>query len=123
MANPYKVSLPISRLFHALMAMITADYLLVATGNSTNSDLAKQFDASTVDNERQIKVRPTLQLAAYDHIFAVGDVCDIKEIKTTYNGSQHAPVVAANIASLLKGGQASKTYSTGAPMMMVTLGP
>ncbi|KAG6847570.1 hypothetical protein H0H93_007320 [Arthromyces matolae] len=48
-----------------------------------------------------IRVRPTLQLADYDNIFAAGDAIDWKEQKQSAKASLHGDLVAKNIVALL----------------------
>jgi NADH dehydrogenase FAD-containing subunit len=67
-----------------------------------------------------IKVNDKLQLAdgAYPNIFVAGDVADTKEVKMSYKTSLHAPVIAKNINSLLKGQKPTAVYTPPSQEMM-----
>lgn len=54
-----------------------------------------------LNEHRQVKVRPSLQLVDHDNIFAVGDITDVKEQKHAHNNGVYASVVAANVTSVL----------------------
>lgn len=58
-----------------------ADFVFLATGNAPNSDLVASFDPSVLDDSKHIKVNPAFQVEGYEHIFAMGDVTDVKEGK------------------------------------------
>jgi len=51
----------------------------------------------------RIRVRPTLQLAEHDHIFAAGDVSEVIEEKTAYAACCAANAVAVNITRIEMG--------------------
>lgn len=73
-----------------------------------------------------IRVNETLQVAdkAYPNIFAAGDVADTGDLKMAYKAGLHAPIVAKNIISLIKGQTATAIYkpTTGSEMMTLPMG-
>jgi NADH dehydrogenase FAD-containing subunit len=68
-----------------------------------------------------IRVRPTLQLADYDDIFAAGDVIDWKEQKQSAKSSAHGLLIGANIQAKLNGGKL-KDYKGSTEMIVLTNG-
>jgi apoptosis-inducing factor 2 len=60
---------------------------------------------------------------AYPNIFAAGDVADTSDLKMAYKAGLHAPIVAKNIQSLLKGKEPKAIYkpATG-EMICIPLG-
>jgi NADH dehydrogenase FAD-containing subunit len=81
----------------------TAD--VVAKGNDSNQDTTNL--ESCVDNWDRICVKPTLQLKhwKYQHIFAGGDVTNVKEEKTGYAATLAGVCIARNICRMEKGKQ------------------
>jgi len=77
----------------------------VAFGTKPNGSIVETLDSSLVNHDTHgIKVRPTLQVDsdAYKHIFAIGDVIDLKgEGKLAMKASKHAELVAKNIHILI----------------------
>ncbi len=70
-----------------------------------------------------MKVRPTLQLAAYDDIFAGGDILDVKEQKQYAKVLTHASVLAANILASISGTNSKlKPYKGSTELIVITIG-
>lgn len=61
---------------------------------------------------------------AYPNIFVAGDVADTGDLKMAYKAGLHAPIVAKNIISLLKGQVPTAIYNptTGSEMMTLPMG-
>ncbi|ORZ20459.1 hypothetical protein BCR42DRAFT_370183 [Absidia repens] len=75
---------------------------------SLHDDDSTMMDLDTcVDNWDRICVKPTLQLKhwKYQHIFAGGDVTDVKEEKTGYAATLAGVCIARNICRMEKGKQ------------------
>jgi NADH dehydrogenase FAD-containing subunit len=68
------------------------------------------------------RVRPTLQLADYSHIFAAGDIIDWDEQKQAGKVDGHAGVVTANVLSIMAGNEAKTIYKGSPEMIVVTNG-
>lgn len=49
---------------------------------------------------KAVRVNRYLQLPDYPHIFAGGDVTDVREEKTAQNAERHARIIAKNILRL-----------------------
>lgn len=110
---------------------------MIAYGNQPNSAIVKGAYPSLISSDQRIVVKPTFQLddPELGHIFAIGDVAALNEIKLWYNAQSHGPVVAANIAALARAaaapggtspGSAVKldTYSSPSrPVIVVSAGP
>ena len=103
---------------------------MIAYGNQPNSEIIQEAYPALISSDKRIKVRSTLQLDSDElsHIFALGDVAALNETKLWYNAQSHAPVVAANIATLARtaaspdSGSAQaklKTYSSPAQAVIV----
>ncbi|RKP08425.1 hypothetical protein THASP1DRAFT_29765 [Thamnocephalis sphaerospora] len=82
---------------------IEADLLFSATGHTgLNTDLAQTLGENVVNPETsEIRVRPTSQLQAHDHIFAVGDCADLGSKLAFLAGAQGA-LSAENIIRLVR---------------------
>ncbi|GAA5974916.1 hypothetical protein JCM11641_006761 [Rhodosporidiobolus odoratus] len=112
---------------------VKANYVFVAHGNAPNSGIIGAFDPSLLNEHKQVKVKPSLQLAStdgkYDHIFAAGDVTDVPESKLFAHAQNHGPILAKNLAALIKAGGPTKTaaplktYGAGGKMIAICIGP
>jgi len=103
---------------------IESDVQLIATGNHVNSELAGTLNSQLIEPDtRLVKVRPTLQLdhEGYEHIFALGDVNNVKETKMALRAGLQADVVAKNIIALASEKKLVE-YKPGPPVMLLTLG-
>ncbi|OLL23009.1 Apoptosis-inducing factor A [Neolecta irregularis DAH-3] len=102
---------------------ISGDFLFLATGNKQDSSLFSKLDESLVEGNGAVKVTSTLQLPGYDNIFAVGDVTNTQEAKTSVTASAQAAVAAKNVVAKIKGrGLADYKVQTSL-LMLVTFGP
>ena len=70
-----------------------------------------------------LPVTPHLQLVGHPTVWAVGDVTDVPENKRATAARAHAEVVAANIRSIIDGGEPVATYHAAAELFVLPLGP
>ncbi|WCB96853.1 ribonucleotide reductase large subunit [Baekduia alba] len=70
-----------------------------------------------------VVVTDDLRLPNQDRVFAIGDVTAIAEGKQASAAAKHAEVVAANIRTLIEGGDELTTYQPDLPMLVLPLGP
>ncbi|GAA6004029.1 hypothetical protein JCM10207_006522 [Rhodosporidiobolus poonsookiae] len=109
--------------------VVKADFVFIAHGNSPNTGFIGAFDPKVLNSSKQVKVRPSLQLADYPHMFAVGDITDVPESKVFAHAQNHGPVASKNLLALIKAGGPSsnvtpaKTYGAGAKMIGISIGP
>jgi NADH dehydrogenase FAD-containing subunit len=68
-------------------------------------------------------VTEQLRLPGQDRVFAIGDVTAIAEGKQASAAARHAEVVAANIRTLIDGGEELTAYEPDGPMLVLPLGP
>ncbi|KAG9444407.1 hypothetical protein H6P81_015747 [Aristolochia fimbriata] len=104
---------------------IVADCHFECTGRKLSSTwLQDTILQSSLDEEGRLAVDQHLRVKGYDHIFAIGDITNITEIKQGLYAQKHAQVAAKNIKNLLKGDKKAKlaSYKPGKAIAMVTLG-
>lgn len=70
-----------------------------------------------------IRVENTLQVVGHEHVYAVGDVTDVRESKRADAARQQARVVIANIAAQLEGEKADVVYHSTKEWVILPLGP
>ncbi|HEX6448060.1 MAG TPA: FAD-dependent oxidoreductase [Trebonia sp.] len=70
-----------------------------------------------------VAVTPSLRLPGYATVFAVGDVTALPEMKQARAAQKHAEVAAANIRSLIAGGDVVAAYEPAADAIVLPLGP
>ncbi|MEU4245220.1 hypothetical protein [Actinoplanes sp. NPDC026619] len=112
-------------------ARLDADYLVLATG-SGYAYPAKPHPASEsiaaalapLTARATLAVTERLNVAGYDHVYALGDLTDLPDPKMASYAQVHAQVVAANIAAQLAG-RTPETVSTPSPdrRILLPLGP
>ncbi|KAG9225181.1 hypothetical protein CCMSSC00406_0007408 [Pleurotus cornucopiae] len=102
---------------------IKADVVFNTRGGRPNTEFIKSLGPDVLTPGGLVKVRPTLQLAAYDDIFAGGDILDVKEQKQYAKALTHASVLAANIlASISSTNSKLKPYKCSAELIVITIG-
>jgi NADH dehydrogenase FAD-containing subunit len=102
---------------------ITADIWFACYGAVTKSDyLAPGLRAARQPGKR-VAVTPELRIHGHDTVFAVGDVTAIPEMKMAFLAQKHAEVVAANIRTLIQGGNTMISYQPHADAIVLPLGP
>jgi len=102
---------------------VNGDFLFLATGNLINSSLLAKLDETLLEGNGAVKVTSTLQLPGYENIFAVGDITNTKEAKTSYVASLQAAVAAKNLIAMIKGRPLAQYKPQTSLMMLVTFGP
>ncbi|KIK60294.1 hypothetical protein GYMLUDRAFT_43589 [Collybiopsis luxurians FD-317 M1] len=102
---------------------LSPDLIIPTWGNKPNTAYLPPDFLSTAGT---VKVLPTLQLPSHSNIFAVGDLIEWDEQKTSAKAQLgHAPVVSRNIELFLKGSDLSKVgkkYTGSLEMILVTNG-
>ncbi|KAF8990972.1 hypothetical protein BDQ17DRAFT_1371248 [Cyathus striatus] len=123
---------------------ISADLILLCTGQTPNTDLLKDMDPTTVGESKLAKVLRTLQLSAiipskegeeeettpYPHIFVIGDAADAFGAHQAGKvANAQAEIAANNIIRLIakaenpgEKGEELETYTPGPPGIKVSLG-
>ncbi|KAF8075300.1 FAD/NAD(P)-binding domain-containing protein [Lyophyllum atratum] len=100
----------------------TADLVVQTRGPRPNTEFVSQsLGAASLSAQNLIRIRPTLQLAEHDNIFAAGDVIDWKEQKQAAKAGGHGVLVAANIQAFLNEGT-MKPYKGAMEMIVITNG-
>ncbi|KAJ7446462.1 FAD/NAD(P)-binding domain-containing protein [Mycena galericulata] len=102
--------------------VIEADLVIPTRGPRPNTEfVGKSLGADTLDEQNQIKVKPTLQLLQHPDIFALGDAINTVEQKQIMKANAHAGIIIANIIAYLSG-KALKPYKGSPEMIIVTNG-
>jgi apoptosis-inducing factor 2 len=105
-------------------AEITADIWFRAYGVHVNSSYLADGRLTTRTPRGEVRVTATLNVHGHDHVYAIGDITDLAEVKMAGYAMRHAEVVAQNIAAQLRGEQPSVTYQPGSdPVIVLPLGP
>ncbi|WP_433468837.1 NAD(P)/FAD-dependent oxidoreductase [Spirillospora sp. CA-128828] len=103
---------------------ITADIWFRAYGVRFNSDYLADGRLTPRTEQGQVPVTETLNVHGHDHVYAVGDITDLAEVKRAGYAMQHAEVVARNIGAQLRGEEPDAVYrAASAPMILLPLGP
>eukprot|EP01119_Soliformovum_irregulare_P023989 TRINITY_DN8502_c0_g1_i1.p1 TRINITY_DN8502_c0_g1~~TRINITY_DN8502_c0_g1_i1.p1 ORF type:complete len:353 (-),score=84.97 TRINITY_DN8502_c0_g1_i1:56-1114(-) len=102
---------------------IEADYVIKCTGSSRNTQTLTKNFGDVLDATGHLKVTDTFQVQDSPNIFAIGDICNIQQEKTSIAGGDHAAVASHNILQLINGKTKLKEYKPPAsPMIVVALG-
>lgn len=103
---------------------ITADIWFRAFGVRPNTGYLADGRLTTPTPQGQVAVAARLNVTGHDHVYAIGDITDIEEVKRAGWAMRHADVVAANIGAQLRGEPPATTYETlPYPMILLPLGP
>ncbi|KAI5479230.1 hypothetical protein MNV49_003924 [Pseudohyphozyma bogoriensis] len=102
---------------------VEADFIYLAYGCVPNSSLLHAYSPSTINKRGFIKVQPSLQVTGHDNFFAIGDVNDVPEDKLAVLATWQAPIIAANVVSLIAGKAPAKKYTAAGAIAMITVGP
>ncbi len=70
-----------------------------------------------------VDVTLELRLPGQERVFAIGDLTALGEAKMAKAAGEHAEVVAANIRTLINGGDELATYEPAPPAISLPLGP
>ncbi|KAL1676316.1 hypothetical protein EV122DRAFT_291979 [Schizophyllum commune] len=98
---------------------IETDLVIPAFGAKPNTSF---LPADFLNQANYVKVRPTLQTAAHDDIFAAGDIIDWAEQKQAAKNAGHAAVVAKNVKAVLEGRKPTAVYKGSYEIILVTVG-
>ncbi|ORY90496.1 hypothetical protein BCR43DRAFT_518964 [Syncephalastrum racemosum] len=102
---------------------VDCDLVLLAFGNRPDTHWLK--DTPLLSKNGYVNVNhETLQVnvKGWEHVFALGDVADLPEIKLAFRIRQHTPVLVTNLLRHARGLPPSKKYRKGADKMMVSYG-
>jgi len=102
---------------------IEADIWFRAYGNRAESDALDGTLAAVRRGDGSIRVDGHLRVAGHGTVWAIGDVADVKESKRAQHAIAHARVVAANLRSVLAGGEPTTLYRPEPEIVVVPLGP
>ncbi|TFY77916.1 hypothetical protein EWM64_g6094 [Hericium alpestre] len=101
---------------------LEGDLVVPTYGARPASEFVASLGSDTLTDRGHAKVRSTLQLRAFDNIFAAGDILDWKEQKQLAKCRGHAAVIVANVLSILGGAAPAKEYKGSIEMILVTNG-
>ncbi|KAG9124873.1 hypothetical protein FRC07_009936 [Ceratobasidium sp. 392] len=105
---------------------VRADIAIVAVGGHPNTAIVRTLDLGVLTGSGTVAVTPELRVklaSGAQNVWAVGDIIEWPEQKMVFKASRgHAPLVAANILSAIKGGK-STPYAGKMEAIVVTLGP
>ncbi|KAG6899186.1 hypothetical protein C0993_012555 [Termitomyces sp. T159_Od127] len=100
----------------------TADLVVQSRGPRPNTAFVSEaLGDSALSSLGLIRVRPTLQLAEHDNIFAAGDVINWQEQKQAAKAGGHGKLVASNIQAFLNE-TSMKPYKGASEMIVITNG-
>lgn len=83
------------------------DCYFLCTGARPATNWLSKIHPEWIDSKGFIKVNEYLQVYNEMNIFALGDCCNTNEIKMAAKINGHSPIVAHNIATLIKSGNKS----------------
>ncbi|TKY87382.1 hypothetical protein EX895_004059 [Sporisorium graminicola] len=112
---------------------ITADYIVFASGGKPDTGWIAAIDPTIVDPATGLlTVDPTFSICSPDassrtrwwRYYSVGDSANTPGPKVSYMASQHAPLLAHNLVSAIKGNGAKLKHASDSPaeMIMVNVG-
>lgn len=102
---------------------IVADIWFRCYGVVPNSDYLTGELASARRAGGHVEVTGELRLPGQERVFAIGDLTAIPEAKMAKAAGEHAELVAANIRTLVEGGNELVTYEPAAAGISLPLGP
>ncbi|WP_157248290.1 FAD-dependent oxidoreductase [Nonomuraea typhae] len=102
---------------------LTADLWFRCFGGSPDTGYLAGDLTTARRPDGRLTVTPDLRLAGQQRVFALGDITAIEEPKQAGTAVAHAPVIAANIRTLLDGGGPLTAYQPGPPGIVLPLGP
>lgn len=101
---------------------ISADFILLCSGGRPNTSWLQQSHPDIVDPSTSlIKVGPTFELSTkgWDRYYAVGDASNSPGPKVSFMAAQHAPLLATNLVTSIKGESEARLKKAGGPAMTV----
>ncbi|TYB44847.1 NAD(P)/FAD-dependent oxidoreductase [Actinomadura chibensis] len=103
---------------------ITADIWFRAHGVQVNSGYLADGRLTARTPRGEVPVTETLAVRGYQHVYAIGDLTDVPEVKRAGWAMRHADTVAENILAQLRGEPPEAVYRpTPDPMILLPLGP
>ncbi|MEM9986237.1 MAG: FAD-dependent oxidoreductase [Bacteroidota bacterium] len=100
-----------------------ADVVYQAVGMNLNTEWIGPETGIPLTERRAVKVDDHLRVIGKQHIFAIGDINDVPEVKLGAFAGQQATLTAKNLMALLKDPNASlKPYKPNPPMGFVPVG-
>ncbi|MGL4340335.1 MAG: FAD-dependent oxidoreductase [Rhodoglobus sp.] len=97
-----------------------ADVVLHAFGSEAAPAVV---DDHAIDDQRRIRVEPTLRVEGYARVFAMGDVTNVPEQKLVVTAQRHAGLVAHNVARVLADQEPGQVWTPmRRPMLVLPLG-
>ncbi len=95
---------------------LEADLYFVCFGVQPNTGYLRSHLASSLDIRGFVKVNRFLQVEPYQHLFALGDVTNVKEAKMAYAADAQGKVVAENLKRLAQHPESPVTLQVYTPM-------
>lgn len=103
---------------------VEADFWFQCHGSRANTGYLDGTEyAQLLHPDGTIRVEPTLQVTGHPHLYAIGDITDVRESKRADAARQQARVVISNIARLLEGDEPDVTYQPTKEWVILPLGP
>ncbi|KAH0581030.1 hypothetical protein H2248_012173 [Termitomyces sp. 'cryptogamus'] len=102
---------------------LTPDLIVPCRGPHPNTGLLiSAFGHKVLTPSGHVRILRTFQLPEHRHIFACGDIADLKEQRQIEKYPHHATVVAKNVLSLLNGEPALEIYKGRHEIILLSLG-
>ncbi|KAG6889585.1 hypothetical protein C0995_016393 [Termitomyces sp. Mi166 len=102
---------------------LTPDLIVPCRGPHPNTELLiSAFGHDVLTPSGHVRILRTFQLPEHPHIFACGDIADLKEQRQIEKYLSHAAVVAKNVLSLLNGESAQERYKGSPETMFLAFG-
>ncbi|BBB01469.1 putative ferredoxin reductase [Actinacidiphila reveromycinica] len=101
---------------------VDADLWFRCYGVSPLSDMLGGALAAARRSDGHVEVDEHLRVPGAPNVFAIGDVTAVPEPKRSKAASEHAAVVAENIAALAAGRKPERVYRPGGEAVLVPLG-
>jgi len=100
---------------------LSADLVYECIGSKPHNEMLKKHFADCINSDGRLRVDITLRVIGHPHIFAVGDIADVDELKLGYLAGIQGTAVAQNLALLVRG-KSLKNYKTNPKMALVPVG-
>ncbi|KZT34825.1 FAD/NAD(P)-binding domain-containing protein [Sistotremastrum suecicum HHB10207 ss-3] len=81
---------------------LVADLVVPTRGGKPNTSFLSSLPGASLTASGHVKILPTMQLPAFPHILAAGDVIDFPEQKQVGKAGAHQAVIVPNVMALLK---------------------
>jgi NADH dehydrogenase FAD-containing subunit len=104
-------------------ADLTADIWFACHGVTANSEYLAGELRTALRPDGAVTVTPELRVLGQDTVFAIGDITAVPELKMARLAQKHADVVAANIRTLIQGGDDLVAYRPEPDAIVLPLGP